>query len=154
VFTARYGLIPCITQIRFFLKTLNIGSHKTYSVLKYIKNGVRWMVVFSLWCIKVFFCNNKQIIGSWNEIKIKVYYSLKVSILSWIMLRYSNICIWFLESQVIAHDVKPEFVNVFVYAEFRVVNVDISLSLVRVYFIYIDGCLIYLGVNRSFYVPR
>jgi len=60
----------------------------------------------------------------------------------------------FLESQIIAHDVKPEIVNFFIYAEFRLVNVDIPLSLLRVYFICIDVCLIYLGVNRSHYVPR
>jgi hypothetical protein len=32
----------------------------------------------------------------------------------------------FVESQVIAHDIKPEFVNFVVYAEFRKVNVEIS----------------------------
>jgi hypothetical protein len=39
----------------------------------------------------------------------------------------------FLESQVIAHNVQPGFVNFFVHAEFRMMNVDISLSSVRVY---------------------
>jgi hypothetical protein len=33
------------------------------------------------------------------------------------------------------------------------VNVDISLSLLCVYFICVNGCLIYIGVNLSFYVP-
>ena len=41
-----------------------------------------------------------------------------------------------------------------VYAKLRTVNVDISVSLLRDYFIGIDGCLMYIGVNRSFYVPR
>jgi len=40
---------------------------------------------------------------------------------------------YFLESQVIAHDVKPGFVNFFLYAELRMVNVDISLSSLSVY---------------------
>jgi len=60
------------------------------------------------------------------------------------------------ESQVIAHDVKPGFVNFFfsfVYAELHVVKIDISLSLLCVCFI-CDECLIYVGVNHSFYVPR
>ena len=34
------------------------------------------------------------------------------------------------------------------------VNVDISLSLLHVYFVCIDGCILYLSVNHSFYVPR
>ena len=41
----------------------------------------------------------------------------------------------FLESQVIAHNVKPGLVNFFLYTEFRMVNVDISLSSLRVCFI-------------------
>lgn len=42
----------------------------------------------------------------------------------------------------------------FVYAEFRMINVDISWSLLCVYFICIEGCLIYFGVNHGFYVPK
>jgi hypothetical protein len=61
---------------------------------------------------------------------------------------------YFLDSQVIAHDVKLGFVNFFLYAEFRMVSVNIYLSLLRVYFICFDGCLIHISVNRSFYVPR
>jgi hypothetical protein len=41
-------------------------------------------------------------------------------------------CIHILELQLIAHDVRPVFVNFFSYfvcTEFRLVNVDISLSL-------------------------
>ena len=30
------------------------------------------------------------------------------------------------------------------------VNIDISLSLLRVYFIVTDECLMYIGVNRNF----
>jgi len=36
-----------------------------------------------------------------------------------------------------------------VFAKFRMVNTDVSLSLLRVYFIFVVGCLIYLSVNRS-----
>lgn len=44
---------------------------------------------------------------------------------------------------------KPGLVIFFsVYAEFWTVNVDISLSLLRVFKTYIDVCLIYLSVNR------
>jgi hypothetical protein len=58
------------------------------------------------------------------------------------------------ESQVIAHDVKPKFVIFFfAYAEYRMVIVDNSLSLLLVYFMCIDGCHIYLGVKISSYVP-
>jgi len=38
----------------------------------------------------------------------------------------------YVESQVIAHDVKPGFVNFSVYTEFWMGNIDISLSHVRI----------------------
>jgi hypothetical protein len=64
------------------------------------------------------------------------------------------VCIYFLESQVIAQDVKQMFVNFYVYAEFRMVNTDISLSLVHVYFIRVDGRLFHIDANLRFYVPK
>ena len=39
----------------------------------------------------------------------------------------------YVESQVIAHDVKPGFVNCSVYTEFWMGNTDISSSCVRIY---------------------
>jgi hypothetical protein len=68
------------------------------------------------------------------------------------LLKY--MCIYFLKSQVIANDVKQGVREFFVYAEFQMVNLDISLSLLRVYLICVDGCLIYIGVNSSLYVPK
>jgi hypothetical protein len=67
-----------------------------------------------------------------------------VAIYVYIMLQYMHI---FFESQVVARGVKTvrEFS---VYAELRVVNGDISLSLLPVYFICVDG------MDRSCYVPR
>jgi len=65
--------------------------------------------------------------------------------------------IYFFELQLIAHDVQTGFVNFFfsfVYTEFWLVNVDISLSLLSVFFICVDECLIYIGVNCSFCVLR
>jgi len=47
-------------------------------------------------------------------------------------------CICVLESQFIAHDVKPEFVNFFVYAECRMVKVDIYFRSVFVLFVSMD----------------
>ena len=39
----------------------------------------------------------------------------------------------YVKSQVIAHDVKPGFVNCSVYTEFWMGNIDISSSCVRIY---------------------
>jgi hypothetical protein len=66
--------------------------------------------VLSLWFVKVF-PSNKQIIGSWKEIKIYVYYSFKNFSIKLVYVMLLNIGTYFLESQVTGHDVKAGFLN-------------------------------------------
>ena len=47
----------------------------------------------------------------------------------------------FVESQVIALDIQAGFVTFVVYAEFRMMNVDISYSLLLILFMSVDALL-------------
>ena len=92
-------------------------------VLKYIKNGVRWLgFFFSVWCIKVV-CNNKQSVGRWNEIKTDVYYPFKNCCiqLDYVVIEI-HVCIFW--SHKLLHTVWSSQGSwiVSLYAEFRMVT--------------------------------
>ena len=99
----------------------------------------------SLWCIEVVY-NNKQIVGSWNEIKTDMYYSFKnfcIQLGYVMLLKYMYISSW--TTSYCTCVKQSGFVNCFLIRWVPDGNADISLSLRGVYFICIDGCL-------SFYV--
>jgi len=86
-----------------------------------------------------FFCNTKQLL----EVETKLIYIIHLRA---VLFKLDNFLLWkcmyiFVESQVIALDIQAGFVTFVVYAEFRMMNVDISYSLLLILFMSVDALL-------------
>ena len=101
-----------------------MGSHKAYKYTKTLKTVLNEWFIFCDTSKFFFFCNSKQLL----EDETKLIYIIRLKALPFklgkvLLLKYMYI---FAETQVIAHDIQAGFVTFVVYAEFRMVNVDIS----------------------------